>query len=113
MRWRVGEQRPRGSKGQLFKRILRLFRPYRAAALVLMFSIQLQLALFALVILPIWVIPTIKVEQVQRRLIREWHEESANMSAHLEETLSVSGSMLVKTFGRQHHETARFERSNA
>jgi ATP-binding cassette subfamily B protein len=44
--------------------------------------------------------------------MREWHEESARMSAHVEETLSISGSMLVKTFGRQEHEAARFDRSN-
>jgi ATP-binding cassette, subfamily B, bacterial len=49
---------------------------------------------------------------IQRRLLRQWHEESARMSAHLEETLSVSGIMLVKTFGRQEHETGRFNESN-
>ena len=34
------------------------------------------------------------------------------MSANLEETLSVSGSMLVKTFGREEYEAERFEESN-
>jgi ABC-type multidrug transport system fused ATPase/permease subunit len=47
-----------------------------------------------------------------RRLMREWHEQGARMSAQLEETLSVSGSMLVKTFGRQEHEAARFDQFN-
>ena len=81
-------------------------------ALGLMFMLEWRLALVALLVVPLWVYPTMKVGMVQRRLRREWHEESARMSSHLEETLSVSGSMLVRTFGREQHETARFERSN-
>ena len=81
-------------------------------AIGIMFALEWRLALVAVVLLPLWVYPTIKVGRLQGRLIREWHEETAEMSAHLEETLSVSGSMLVKTFGRQDHESERFERSN-
>jgi len=81
-------------------------------ALGLMFALEWRLALAAVLLLPLWIWPTMRVGDVMRRLMREWHEENANMSAHLEETLSVSGSMLVKTFGRQDHEAARFERSN-
>jgi ATP-binding cassette subfamily B protein len=47
-----------------------------------------------------------------RRLQREYQEESAEMTAQLEETLSVSGAMLVKTFGRQDYESGRFSQSN-
>lgn len=81
-------------------------------ALGLMFVLEWRLALVALLVVPLWVWPTVKVGTVQRRLMREWHEESAAMSAQLEETLSVSGSMLVKSFGRQEHEATRFEGSN-
>jgi ATP-binding cassette subfamily B protein len=77
-------------------------------ALGLMFSLSWQFTVVALVVLPLWVWPTMKIGQIQRRLIREYHEESARLSSQLEETLSVSGSMLVKTFGRQEHESARF-----
>lgn len=82
-------------------------------ALALMWSLQWQVTLAAILVLPLWVIPTIRIGGVMRRLIREWHEESARMAAQLEETLSVSGAMLVKAFGRQRHEAARFEQSNA
>ena len=78
----------------------------------LMFLLHWQLALATLLILPLWVYPTIRVGERMRALMREWHEESAAMSSQLEETLSVSGSMLVKTFGREEHEAARFEESN-
>jgi len=78
----------------------------------LMFFLQWELALATLLILPLWVYPTIRVGERMRALMREWHEESATMSSQLEETLSVSGSMLVKTFGREDFEAARFEESN-
>ncbi|MFA7297041.1 MAG: ABC transporter ATP-binding protein [Dehalococcoidia bacterium] len=81
-------------------------------AIGLMYALQWQLTVAALVILPLWVFPTVKLGGVMRRLIREWHEESAALASQLEETLSVSGSMLVKTFGRQEHEAARFEEHN-
>ncbi len=84
-----------------------------AVALGLMLALEWRLAAIALVILPLWVYPTMRVGQIQRRLMRLWHEENAKMSAHLEETLSVSGVMLVKAFGRQTHESDRFEASNA
>ncbi len=83
-----------------------------AVALGLMVALEWRLAVIALVILPLWVYPTMRVGQIQRRLMRQWHEENARMSAHLEETLSVSGVMLVKAFGRQSHESDRFETSN-
>ena len=78
----------------------------------IMLSIEWRLALATLLVLPIWVIPTIRVGQTMRRLMREWHDEMGGMTAHLEETLSVSGSMLVKSFGRSEHERERFETSN-
>ncbi|MDA0301537.1 MAG: ABC transporter ATP-binding protein [Chloroflexi bacterium] len=81
-------------------------------AFVLMFTLEWRLALATLVVLPLWVYPTMRVGALMRDLMREWHAESGRMSAHLEETLSVSGSMLVKTFGRQEHEAGRFATSN-
>jgi ATP-binding cassette subfamily B protein len=83
-----------------------------SVALVIMFTLEWRLAVLALAVLPIWVIPTIRVGQTQRRLWREWQEEAGEMSAHLGETLSVHGAMLVRSFGRQPHEAARFDRSN-
>ncbi|MBT5772973.1 MAG: ABC transporter ATP-binding protein [Dehalococcoidia bacterium] len=78
----------------------------------IMLTIEWRLALATLVILPLWVYPTIRVGQAMRRLMREWHDEMGDMTAQLEETLSVSGSMLVKSFGRADHEREKFEQSN-
>ena len=81
-------------------------------ALVIMIVLDWRLMLLAVGFLPVLVIPTIYVGAIQRRLMREWHDEMGQMSAHLEETLSVSGAMLVRAFGRHEHETVEFRRSN-
>ncbi|MCK9485669.1 MAG: ABC transporter ATP-binding protein/permease [Dehalococcoidia bacterium] len=82
-------------------------------AVGLMFYLDWRIALLAAASLPLWIIPTKRIGNFQRRLRKEWQEESATMASHLEETLSVSGAMLVKSFGRQEYETERFEHSNA
>ena len=81
-------------------------------ALSIMFIIEWRMALLLTVILPLWVYPTIRIGFIQRRLQLEWQEEASEMTGQLEETLSVSGAMLVKTFGRQGYERERFMRSN-
>ena len=81
-------------------------------AVALMFALEWRLALALLIVLPLWVFPTMRVGLTMRRLQREYQEESAEMTAQLEETLSVSGAMLVKTFGRQDYESGRFSQSN-
>lgn len=83
-----------------------------AIAFGLMFTIEWKLALATLLALPLWVYPTMRVGQHMRDLMRAWHQEAASMSSHLEETLSVSGSMVVRAFGRETHERDRFEASN-
>ena len=81
-------------------------------AAALMFSLNWRLALLAVLVLAVWTVPTGLVGARMRRLQARWQAEAATMSAHLEETLSVSGAMLVKAFGRQELEAERFGRSN-
>ena len=48
-----------------------------------MLTIEWRLALATLVILPLWVFPTVRVGQVMRRLMREWHDEMGEMTAEV------------------------------
>ena len=48
---------------------------------------------------------------MQRVLVTDSQEELATMTSQMQETLSVSGALLVKTFGRQEAEIDRFEAS--
>nr|MDT0660894.1 ABC transporter ATP-binding protein [Micromonospora sp. DSM 115978] len=82
-------------------------------AFVLMCAMSWQMALVTLVVLPLWVYPTVRVGRTMRRLRGAWHAESARMHSQLDETLSVSGAMLVKAFARTEYEAERFATSNA
>ena len=77
-----------------------------------MFSLDWRLTALILLVLPLWVYPTLRIGNRMRRLQLEWRDEAAGMTSHLAETLSVSGSILVKAFGRQELESARFDRAN-
>ncbi len=81
-------------------------------ALGLMLSLDWRLTVLILLVLPLWVYPTLRIGNRMRSLQLKWRDEAAGMTSHLAETLSVSGSMLVKAFGRQELESERFDRAN-
>ena len=100
-----------GSLGGVLSDLLPSFATVIIAA-VLMVTLDWRLMLLAVSFLPFLVVPTIYVGTIQRRLMRRWHDEMGEMSSHLEETLSVSGSTLVRVFGRAGHERIEFQRHN-
>ena len=74
-----------------------------------MFFINWQLSILALIIVPAFALPTRQVGSVRKRISRATQEKLAEMSAFLQETLSISGVILVKTFVRERYESERFE----
>lgn len=82
------------------------------STLVIMISIEWRLAALALVVLPLFLLPARRVARTLRALRREASEENAEMSNILNETLTINGALLVKTFGRQGRELGRFRRAN-
>jgi ATP-binding cassette subfamily B protein len=77
-----------------------------------MFVINWQLSIVALIIVPAFALPTRQVGSVRKRISRATQEKLAEMSAFLQETLSISGVVLVKTFVRERYEAGRFEAVN-
>jgi ATP-binding cassette subfamily B protein len=75
----------------------------------LMMALDWKLSLFSVAFLPLFIIPARRVGNVQRALVMESQEEVATLNSQMQETLSVSGALLVKTFGRQEGEIDRFE----
>ena len=82
--------------------------------LVVMWRLEWRLTLLAVAVLPAFIAVSRRVGRVLRRVRREQLEESARMNSHMQETLSVSGALLVKLFGRTEDEDGRFaERAGA
>jgi ATP-binding cassette subfamily B protein len=70
------------------------------------------LTLLSLGLLPFFVWLTTRVGAVRRQLSKSTQSTLADLSALVEETLSVSGVLLTKTYGRQEREIARFRTEN-
>jgi ATP-binding cassette subfamily B protein len=80
--------------------------------IVLMAFLDWRLTIFSLAALPLFVIPTRIVGNIQRRLLLRTQERLGDMNAQLQETLSVNGALLTKIFGRQTYEFRRFDATN-
>jgi ATP-binding cassette, subfamily B, bacterial len=83
------------------------------AATVAMFLLDWRLALAALGLLPFFVWLTRRVGAERRRITAVRQSRLADISALVEESLSVSGILLGKTMGRSSELAERFERESA
>jgi ATP-binding cassette subfamily B protein len=71
-----------------------------------------RLALVAVVAVPIIILPMRRVGRFRNRVSRETQEKQADMTAYLQERLSISGFILARVFGRQTDELAQFRTIN-
>ena len=72
-----------------------------ATTLAIMISLDWRLTLLAIVVLPLFLLPTRRVGRMLRTIRREAANHSADLSSQLQETVNVSGALLVRVFGRQ------------
>ena len=80
--------------------------------LVALFSMSWQLAIVGIVVIPLLILPTKAVGKTRWQLLTESQEKHDEMNQMINETLSVSGSMLVKIFTREEKEYKRFVELN-
>ena len=76
--------------------------------LVALFTMSWQLALVGIVVLPMLVLPTKRVGKRRYQLLKDSQAKNDEMNQLINETLSVSGSLLVKLFTREEKEYKRF-----
>ena len=84
-----------------------------AAAVVAMFLLDWRLAVFSLALVPVFVLLTRKVGEQRRLITTDRQKTMADISALVEESLSVSGMLLGKTMGRSGELADRFERESS
>ena len=75
------------------------------STVVAMLIISWPLTLLSLGLVPLFVWLTYRVGNVRRGLSKDTQKSLADLTAMMEETLSVSGVLLTKTFGRQKRES--------
>ena len=80
--------------------------------MVALFSMSWQLALVGIVVIPILIFPTKTVGRTRWKLLSDSQEKNDELNQLINETLSVSGSLLVKLFTREQKEYERFKKVN-
>ncbi|MBP3877595.1 MAG: ABC transporter ATP-binding protein [Lachnospiraceae bacterium] len=82
------------------------------AALIAMFQKNAVLALLGIVIVPLFTLPTRMAGKTRWTLTREAQACNDEINGILNETLSVSGQLLVKLFCKEEYEFERYETLN-
>ena len=82
------------------------------STIVAMFILDWRLALLSLGLTPVFLYLTYRVGKVRREVSTETQKALADLSATTEETLSVSGILLSKTFGQQQTAIDKFRQLN-
>ena len=82
------------------------------STVIAMSILSWELTLVAVGVVPFFAFISKKVGQKRRAVSRLVQESTAEMTAITQETLSVSGIMLTKLFGRQDQEVDRFHQEN-
>jgi ATP-binding cassette subfamily B protein len=83
-----------------------------ASTLVAMLVLSWQLTALSLFMMPVFLFLTYRAGNARRKVTLLAQESKAEMSAITQETLSISGILLGKTFGRQREEMERFRSEN-
>ena len=76
--------------------------------LVALFTMNWRLALVGIVVIPLLILPTKSVGRNRWKILTESQAKNDEMNQLVNETLSVSGSLLVKLFAREEQEYRRF-----
>ena len=76
--------------------------------LTIMLALEWRLTVLGVAILPLFILPARRVGDLLRRVTREGMTLNAQMNGMMNETLNVSGALLVKLFGREREESRRF-----
>ena len=83
------------------------------SAVIAMLVISWQLSLVALVTVPIFTVAMLKVGRKRRALTRDTQRTLSDLTSRTGETLSVSGVMLAKTFGREEDQLEQFKENSS
>ncbi len=83
------------------------------ATLVMMLALEWRLTILGVLVLPFFILIARRLGKRLRAIAREQMAYNAQMNAMMNETLNISGALLVKLFGRIDTEVQHFERRAA
>lgn len=78
------------------------------ATLAVMLGMEWRLTILGVLVLPFFILVARRLGTRLRDIARQQMEYNAQMNAMMNETMNISGALLVKLFGRRRDEVARF-----
>lgn len=82
------------------------------STIIALFTMNWQLALVGIVVIPLFILPAKETGRTRWKLLTQSQSIHDEMNEQVNETLSISGSMLVKLFTREEKEYERFVKIN-
>ncbi|MDX2076889.1 MAG: ABC transporter ATP-binding protein [bacterium] len=79
------------------------------ATLAVLIAMDWRLTILGVLVLPVFILLARRVGGILRELSRDQMKHNAQMNAMMNETLNISGALLVKLFGRRQMEVNRFD----
>jgi ATP-binding cassette, subfamily B, bacterial len=80
-----------------------------AFVLAAMFLLSWQIAIFAIVLIPLFILPGKFIGRRLQRLAREQMQLNAELGSMMNERFNVAGAILVKLYGRKNREAVQFD----
>ena len=80
--------------------------------MVALFTMNWKMAIISILILPIFILPTRKVGKYRWKVALDSQERLSELNQLIQETLSVSGAILMKIFTKEKESYEEFERTN-
>lgn len=84
-----------------------------SSTLITLFILNWKLAVLGVVIVPLFILPTRKMGSVRWKLAKQTQEKMAEQNQIIQETLSISGYLLMKLFTREKQEYGKFQTINS
>ncbi len=82
------------------------------STIIVLITLNWQLAIVSMVILPLFVLPTRKVGKVRWNIASKSQAKISELNQIIQETLSISGSILMQIFTQERNEYEKFKDSN-
>ncbi len=79
------------------------------ATMGVMLAMEWRLTILGVAVLPLFILAGRRLGSRLRVIAQEQMDHNARMNAMMNETLNISGALLVKLFGRRHEEVAHFQ----
>ena len=84
-----------------------------ATTLIALFGMNWKMAIVGICVIPLLILPTRSAGRTRWKLLSESQAKNDEMNQLINETLSVSGSMLTKLFTREETEYEKFQKVNS